>query len=51
MPPAVPATPGQAAAILGPSDILLAGSLDGDVTNELVALAGSPPGCCLLPPA
>ncbi len=52
MPPAVPGNAlAQAAAILGPSDILLAGSLDGDVTNELVAaLAGSPTRLLLLPP-
>ena len=43
--------PGLAAAILGPSDILLAGSLDGDVTNDLVsALASSPARLLLLPP-
>ena len=52
MPPAVPGNAlAQAAAILGPSDILLAGSLDGDVTNELVsALASSPARLLLLPP-
>ena len=52
MPPAVPGNAlAQATAILGPSDILLAGSLDGDVTNELVsALASSPARLLLLPP-
>jgi hypothetical protein len=52
MPPAVPGNAlAQAAAIVGPSDILLAGSLDGDVTNELVsALAGSSARLLLLPP-
>ena len=52
MPPAVPGNAlALAAAILGPSDILLAGSLDGDVTNELVsALASSPARLLLLPP-
>jgi hypothetical protein len=52
MPPAVPGNAlAQAAAILGPSDILLAGSLDGDVTNDLVsALASSPTRLLLLPP-
>jgi hypothetical protein len=52
MPPAVPGNAlAQAAVILGPSDILLAGSLDGDVTNELVsALARSSARLLLLPP-
>jgi hypothetical protein len=52
MPPAVPGNAlAQAAVILGPSDILLAGSLDGDVTNDLVsALASSPTRLLLLPP-
>ena len=52
MPPALPGNAlAQAAAILGPSDILLAGSLDGDVTHELVAaLASSPARLLLLPP-
>ena len=52
MPPAVPGNAlALAAAILGPSDILLAGSLDGDVTDDLVsALARSPARLLLLPP-
>ena len=52
MPPAVPGNAlALATAILGPSDILLAGSLDGDVTDDLVsALAGSPTRLLLLPP-
>ena len=52
MPPAVPGNAlALAAAILGPSDILLAGGLDGDVPNELVsALASSPARLLLLPP-
>ena len=52
MPPAVPGNAlARAAAILGPSDILLTGSMDGDVTNELVsALANSPARLLLLPP-
>ena len=52
MPPAVPGNAlAQAAAILGPSDMLLVGSLNGDVTNDLVsALAGSPARVLLLPP-
>ncbi len=52
MPPAVPGNAlAQAAAILGPSDILLAGSLDGDVTDSFVsALAASSARLLLLPP-
>ena len=50
-----PAVPGdalrQAGAILGPGDILLPGSLDGEVTSSLAAsLADSPARILLLPP-
>ena len=52
LPPPVPGNAlAQAAAILGPSDILLSGSLDGDVTSDFVAsLADSPAPVLLLPP-
>ena len=52
MPPAVPGSAlALAAAILAPSDILLAGSLDGDVTDSLVsALVDSSARILLLPP-
>jgi hypothetical protein len=51
-PPAVPGNAlAQAAVILGPSDILLSGSLEGDVTDSFAsALAGSPARVLLLPP-
>jgi hypothetical protein len=51
-PPAVPGNAlALAAAILGPSDILLTGGLGGDVTEPLVAaLSGSPARLLLLPP-
>lgn len=51
-PPAVPGNAlALAAAILGPSDILLEGGLDGDVTSAVVAaLAESPARVLLLPP-
>ncbi len=50
-----PAVPGdalrQAVAILGPGDILLPGSLNGEVTSSLAAaLAESPARILLLPP-
>ena len=52
MPPAVPGNAlAQAAAILGPSDILLAGSLDGDVTNESRVSAGGQPRAAVAAPA
>ena len=52
MPPAVPGNAlDLAAAILGPSDMLLAGSLDGDVPSSFAsALAASPARILLLPP-
>jgi hypothetical protein len=51
-PPAVPADAvNRAIAVLGPSDILIPGGLDGDVTPDLSALlANSPARLLLLPP-
>ena len=51
-PPAVPADAlDRAAAVLGPSDVLVAGGLDGDVTAEMVAaLASGKARMLLLPP-
>jgi hypothetical protein len=51
-PPAVPADAvNRAVAVLGPSDILIPGGLDGDVTPDLAAsLAATPARLLLLPP-
>jgi hypothetical protein len=52
IPPAVPGNAlALAAAIIGPSDMLLSGGLGGDVTDSLVAaIAESPARVLLLPP-